>query len=318
MKTIIVSHESDVDGVFSAAIALMRFPQSKLLFTSYGRENFLKISEILYREVIYTKERGQIIISDLGLNDDIIDLMKETFSFLKSNSWSIIWVDHHPWSEAALKATVDEDLVQLFLDKTGNLCASEVMYNNFLFGNILAEKLSKIAHTTDFLLKDQEIPNLPELIVFYKTLPDFYQKIAELAKKISNGILWDVEMQSDFNQYVELRDEAKKISLSNIVTVKTPGGIKIDIVKVSPYIQISLFSEEVFKKTNSDVSFFLNKEGKVSIRRNNQTIQCDKIAKQLVDGGGHKYASGGKMRSNPNNLDQVIEELLNAVVAASK
>ena len=72
MKTIIISHESDVDGIFSASIALMRFPQAKTFFTSYGKENFLKISEILYNEIISTKEIGQVIISDLGLNDDMI------------------------------------------------------------------------------------------------------------------------------------------------------------------------------------------------------------------------------------------------------
>jgi oligoribonuclease NrnB/cAMP/cGMP phosphodiesterase (DHH superfamily) len=53
----------------------------------------------LYREIISTQEIGQIIISDLGLNDDMIDLFKEIIIFLKANLWSMIWIDHHPWSE---------------------------------------------------------------------------------------------------------------------------------------------------------------------------------------------------------------------------
>nr|MBA3750217.1 hypothetical protein [Nitrosopumilus sp.] len=116
MKTIIISHESDVDGVFSAAIALMRFPQAKTLFTSYGKENFSRISDILYDEIISTQLPGQIIISDLGLNDDMIDLFKDIFNFLKSNLWSIIWVDHHPWSENAIKSAIEEGSVHLVLD----------------------------------------------------------------------------------------------------------------------------------------------------------------------------------------------------------
>lgn len=153
MKTIIISHESDVDGIFSASIALMRFPQAKTFFTSYGKENFLKISEILYNEIISTKDVGQVIISDLGLNDDMISIFKEIFLFLKSNLWSIIWIDHHPWSEKAIESTKEVGSVLLMLDKTEKMCATEVMYEKFLKGNSIAEELSKIAHTTDFLQK---------------------------------------------------------------------------------------------------------------------------------------------------------------------
>jgi hypothetical protein len=57
------------------------------------------------------------------------------------------------------------------------------MYNAYLRDNSAAEWLSKIAHTSDFFTKDMEIPPLPELIIFYKTFPDFYHRVSELAKK---------------------------------------------------------------------------------------------------------------------------------------
>lgn len=318
MKTIIISHESDVDGIFSASIALMRFPQAKTFFTSYGKENFSKISEILYNEIISTQEIGQVIISDLGLNDDMIDLFNEIFIFLKSNLWSIIWIDHHPWSEKAIKSAIEDGSVQLVLDKTEKLCATELMYEKFLKGNSIAEELSKIAHTTDFFTKDQEIPPLPELIVFYKTFPDFYSRISGLTNRISKGTLWDSEMQKDYNQFSKLRDRAKEITFDKIKLFETENGIKVSVVSTSPYLQISLFSEEVFKKTGSDVAFFFNKEGKISIRRNNESIQCDKIAKQLLEGGGHKFAAGGKLKSDPQEIDKVISEIKDAVTNATK
>ena len=318
MKTIIISHESDVDGIFSASIALMRFPQAKTFFTSYGKENFSKISEILYNEIISTQEIGQVIISDLGLNDDMIDLFNEIFIFLKSNLWSIIWIDHHPWSEKAIKSAIEEGSVQLVLDKTEKICATELMYEKFLKGNSIAEELSKIAHTIDFFTKDQEIPPLPELIVFYKTFPDFYSRISGLTNRISKGTLWDSEMQKDYNQFAKLRDRAKESTFDKIKLFETENGIKVSVVSTSPYLQISLFSEEVFKKTGSDVAFFFNKEGKISIRRNNESIQCDKIAKQLLEGGGHKFAAGGKLKSDPQEIDKVINEIKDAVTNATK
>ena len=307
-----------MDGIFSASIALMRFPRSKTFFTSYGKENISKISEILYNEVISTKEIGQVIISDLGLNDDMIDLFKEVFIFLKSNQWSIIWVDHHPWSDKAIKTAIEEGSVLLVLDKTEKLCATELMYEKFLKGNMIAEELSKIAHTTDFFTKDQEIPPIPELIIFYKTFPDFYSRISELTNRISKGSLWNTEMQKEYNQFSELRDHAKEIILDKIKLFETWNGIKVSLVPTSPYLQISLFSEEVFKKTGVDVAFFFNKEGKISIRRNNESIQCDKIAKQLLEGGGHKFAAGGRLKSNPEEIDEVINEIKNAIAGATK
>jgi len=312
LNSIIVSHESDVDGVFSAAIALMRYPQSKVMFTSYGKDNFLRISDLIYKEVVATQGNGLIIFTDLGLNDDLISPISDTFSFLKSNSWSVLWIDHHPWSEKALNLFQKIETFHLVLDRGGNKCASELIYEHLLYGNNKAKQLASIAHTSDYLLKDQDIPPLPELIVYYRTLSNFYSKITGLAKRVSDGILWDTEMQSDFNNYVNLRNEAKSNSLKMIRIQELSGGLKMAIIPVSSYIQTSLFSEEIFQKTAVDVAFFFNKEGKISIRRNNPVIECNKIANELLEGGGHEYAAGGKMKSDPDQIDEVLKELQNA------
>jgi hypothetical protein len=162
----------------------------------------------------------------------------------------------------AIESVSEEGLVQIILDKTEKLCATEIMCNKFLNGNTVAEGLSHIAHTTDFFTKDQEIPPLPELIVFYKKFPDFYSRISELTKKVSMGTLWDTEMQKDYNHYSKLRDHAKETTFGKIINIKTDAEIKISIVPTSPYLQISLFSEEVFKRTGSDIVFFLTRKGK--------------------------------------------------------
>jgi uncharacterized protein len=312
LNSIIVSHESDVDGVFSASIALIRYPQSKLIFSSYGKDNFLRISDLIYKEVVASQGNGLVIFTDLGLNDESISSISDIFSFLKSNSWSVLWIDHHPWSESALNVFHNDKALQLILDRGGNKCASELIYEHLLYGNNRAKQLASIAHTSDYLLKDQDIPPLSELIVYYRTLSNFYSKLTLLAKRISDGVLWDTEMQADYNAYVSLRNEAKLRSLKMLRTQKLSSGLNMAVVPVSSYIQTSLFSEEIFQKTAADVVFFFNKEAKVSIRRNNPIIECNKIANGLIEGGGHEYAAGGKMKSDPGQIDEVIKELQNA------
>ncbi len=84
----------------------------------------------------------------------------------------------------------------------------------------------------------------------------------------------------------------------------------------SPYLQNSLFSEEVFTKTNADLVMLYSTKGKVSIRRNNDAISCGDVAANLQQGGGHAYAAGATFKSDPSDTSAVISELEAAVIKA--
>jgi len=105
-----------------------------------------------------------------------------------------------------------------------------------------------------------------------------------------------------------LRDTDKKRVLNDL-KIKKINDLNVVFVKSSPYIQTSIFSEEVFSLTNADVAIFYGKNGKISIRRNNDKIDCNAIALNLIDGGGHKFAAGGTIHSDPNQLDNIISEI---------
>ena len=313
MKVMIFSHESDLDGLYSAAIGLLRYPQAMTIFLGYGAENFQKLGKFVDSATYYSPERGLIIIADLGLNDDLIEICKPIFSDAVRNGWKITWVDHHPWSQQAIDAV--KPFVEIVLDTSGNKCAADLMHEILLPGNKLAIKLAGMAHTMDFFTKDQYLTPISELIRYYQTFPDFYERLSELARKSANGVLWDVQMQSDYNDYVRLRDEAKGQVFAT-VQVRPVGRFKIAYVQSSPYLQNSLFSEEVFAKTNADLVMFYSTKGKVSIRRNNDAISCRDVAANLPEGGGHAYAAGATFKSDPSDTSAVISELEAAVAKA--
>jgi uncharacterized protein len=315
MKTIIFSHESDLDGLYSTAIGLMRYPQAITVFLGYGAENFNKLGNFIYSTTHqYSSESGgQIVIADLGLNDDLIEICRQTFSDSALKGWKIMWVDHHPWSQQAIEAI--KPFVQIVLDASGKKCAADLMYETLLPGNSFAAKLASMAHTMDFFTKDQYLTPISELIRYYQTFPDFYYRMSDLARKSAKGILWDVEMQIHYNNYVLLRDEAKSQVFASMQLRQT-GGFKVAYVQSSPYLQSSLFSEEVFSKTNADLVMFYSTKGNVSIRRNNQAISCRDIAVNLPEGGGHDYAAGATFKSDPSDTSAVILELESAVAKA--
>jgi uncharacterized protein len=311
MRVVIFSHESDIDGLFSAAIGLIRYPQARTIFLSYGIENFIKMRDFVCSAISSNREGGIFIISDLGLNDNLIDICKNTFSNAKKNGWLTIWVDHHLWSQEAKEAV--KPYVEIVIDSSGEKCAADLMYETFLPGNDLAAKLASIAHTMDFFTKDQYLTPISELIRYYHNFSNFYDRLANLAQKSATGILWDIEMQDQYNKFVQLRDNAKKQVLSTM-RIKQLKDIKVVFIQSSPFIQTSLFSEEVFQRTQADLAMFYSSEGKVSIRRNSEKIACSDISANLHEGGGHKFAAGAIVRSDPTDVEAVIHELEIAIL----
>ena len=305
MRVILFSHESDVDGIFSTAIGLIRYPQARTFFLDYSKESFMKIiNQFFFSNE--SQEKNLYIISDLGFNDSLLSIFKSTLNNLNKIKNEIIWVDHHPWS----KNTIDEihSFVELILDDSGKKCATELMYERFLLDNDYAKHLANIAHSTDFFVKDQYITPLPEIIRYYLTFNDSYERLSKLAHKISMGVLWDIQLSEDYKKYEFFRDNDKKQVLEEL-KIKKIDDLNVVFVRSTPYLQTSLFSEEIFNKTKADLAIFYGKNGKISIRRNNEKIDCNAIALKLIDGGGHKFAAGGTIRSDPNNIEDIISEI---------
>ena len=146
-------------------------------------------------------EPGIVIISDLGLSDDerVIDICNRTFAKTKASKWQVRWVDHHPWSKKALESL--KPFIDIVLDESGKKCAADLMYETFLRGNEIAATLARLAHAMDFFTNDQYLTPTSELIHYYRTFSDFYRRLTILAQKAAHGILWDVEMQEQYNKY---------------------------------------------------------------------------------------------------------------------
>ena len=311
MRVIICTHEADIDGMYSASVALMRFPRAKVSFYNYGLDNFKKMFDYLKYES-KTKD-GLAIISDLGINDDnVSDLCVESIQYLKKKHWSVIWVDHHPWHRKSLMSI--RKLVKLFHDSSGKKCATELMYEKFMYKNKNAEQLKSIAHSSDFMsnVKNHDF-RLSELIHFYKNSANSKQSLESLVQKASKGILWDSDMQKDYTKFIKISDFQKKESLKTL-TIKKILSLKVAFAFTYPYVQTSLFSHELFSNPKIDLAMLFNRRGKVSIRRNTDRISCNKIASYLVEGGGHDFASGGKLQSNPRNIKACIKEMEEAII----
>jgi oligoribonuclease NrnB/cAMP/cGMP phosphodiesterase (DHH superfamily) len=295
----------------------MRYPQASTYFLSYGTESFGKLAKYLQTIISSTKMAGIVLISDLGMNDDsnLVEICSKIFDYLEQNNWKATWIDHHPWPINVVNTFARR--IELVLDDSGNKCAADLMYGYLLKDNVVAAKLASMAHAMDFFTKEEYLTPVAELIRYYSNFEDFYERLTKLARKASEGILWDIEMGIEYSHYVNLRDYEKKESISSM-KIKDVDGIKVVFVKSSRNIQNSLFADELFSLTKADIVMLYNSKGDVSIRRNNDSIACNQIASNLSNGGGHQFAAGASFRSNPLDVDAVISELEVAIRASLK
>lgn len=318
MNVLIFSHESDLDGLLSAAIGLIRYPQARTIFLGNGKETFRTIAYFVSRLAISSprRDKGLIIICDLSLSDDAssINLCKGSFSDARNAGFDIVWLDHHPWPDNS-RASI-QPYVELTLDVSQSKCAAELMYEKFLHGNESAFTLASLAHSMDFFKKELYLTPISELIVYYLSSADRYDRMSSLAAKVSRGILWDLEMQKDYTSYAQLRDKAKADSFQTLEVRRFGDKFKAAILRSSPYIQNSLFAHEIFEKTGSDVAMLYGPDNKISIRRNNDKISCRNIALSFPEGGGHDFAAGAKFRSAIGDHDQIVRELEEALSKA--
>ena len=108
MSAINITH-TDLDGIISAALVRRGLKRKTEVIFSGPRE----ISKTLSSLVGEAPRGVEIYITDIGVNDDELDEIVSSLERLRDSGCKVKWLDHHSWSERALKEVreVVEDLI---------------------------------------------------------------------------------------------------------------------------------------------------------------------------------------------------------------
>ena len=317
-----ITHEQDVDGLFCGAILKNAFPDTFIFLTNYGRENMKRTADVIKFNVCRSRKSGTIVVSDLSLNNNLdIKPIEEAATQSKRNGWDLVWLDHHSWQEE-IKRRVESFATLILSADREQKCASELVVENFgLKKRTACERMAKFAHIVDFrLVEISTLPPLPEIITFYRSLPDSYKKLQLIIKKASKGMFWDEELQQEYEEkYLPLKESAMSSAMKSISILHIHGLI-VAITESPRILSKSLLGERIFQESPDVILVVLySPDGKVSIRRRDGTdIRCDLIAYRL-NGGGHSYAAAGIIKSNGEatitilTAPRVVQELQNAL-----
>lgn len=311
-----LTHEQDVDGLFSSAILKNAFPDTLVFLTNYGHKNMQRAATIIKFNVSRSRKNGTIVITDLGI-DDIEDIkpIEDAAVDARNYGWDFVWLDHHVWSEEIKKRA--QSFASLILSKDEMKCTAELVYETFAKNRRTCEKIAKFAHIVDFRLSEvHKLPPLPELISYYRSLTNPYPKLQSIVNKASKGVFWDDDLQEDFEHlYLPIRESTIAAAMKSL-TIRDIYNHKVAITESPRIISKSILSEKIFlEKPEVSLVILFAPDGKVSIRRKpGSDIKCDVIGRRL-DGGGHSYAAAGIIKNSNESLkigqvSQAIEAIL--------
>jgi oligoribonuclease NrnB/cAMP/cGMP phosphodiesterase (DHH superfamily) len=317
---LIFSHEQDVDGLFSAAVLRMAYPDSQVILTNYGFQNMLAVKkEIL--SFTQSFDSGTIIISDIGVNHESYIPIYEALSASKQRGFSNIWIDHHVWPEG-LEEKISSvcEFVLYSEDKMGTneskKCATELCIERFRPSSLHAKTLGCIAHRTDFPDSVRfPLPPLTGLISYYLGNKELnYKLYTVILENACRGILWNTEMQEDMIQASRMIDESIMRSINSAVIKEfefkplARGAqvtkTKVAISKADSFVSRSHLLGKIIDEMEVDLAIAYTSDGKLSLRSRQVTpeegtqLDCSKLAAAFREGGGHKGAAGGFLRTD--------------------
>ena len=301
-----ITHEQDVDGLFCAAILKNTFRNTLVFLTNHGHQNMKRVADVLATNVTRSKKSGTIIFSDLSINslEDVDTIEKSSFK-AKEYGWNIIWLDHHYWNEE-IKKRVQSFSKLILSPEHEQKCAAELVYQQFAKDRTACRRMAEFAHVVDFRLPGvHNLPPLPEIITYYRSMPNAYSKLQQLIEKVSRGIFWDEDLQEEYDsKYLPLKEDAL-LSALNSLSLHNIGNYVIAVAESPKVIAKSILAEKIFAENPEAIIVVLfSPDGKISIRRKPAAdIRCDVIASKL-NGGGHSYAAGATItRKNSNFYD---------------
>jgi uncharacterized protein len=330
---LIFSHEQDVDGLFSAAVLRMVYPQSEVILTNYGFQNMLAVKGKI---LSFTQSRycGAIIISDIGINYESYLPVYEALSTSKRRGFSNVWIDHHVWPEGLEEkfSPICEMVLRSETEIGSNglkKCATELCIERFAPASAYAKTLGYIAHRTDFPESVRfPLPPLTGLISYYLGKKELNHKLySVILDNVSRGILWNTEMQGDMIEASRLIDESIARSIGSMVIkefdIKPPGtieqvkNVRVAIAKADSFVSRSLLLGKIIDESEIDLAVAYTSDGKLSLRRRHTLpekglhIDCSKVAAEFREGGGHPGAAGGFLNTSieQNGDDAAIIEI---------
>ncbi|TFF96086.1 hypothetical protein EU546_02060 [Candidatus Thorarchaeota archaeon] len=310
-----ISHDKDVDGLAAAAI-VWRYADSKnmdyrCILTDYGS------FEPVFSSVA-SRRNTLIIVTDLGMDDTVLDIVVSGLSRAVAQGCRVVWLDHHQWSKKSVDAILGLGNKPV-LKVNHDFCAAEIAYKVLMPRDEISAELAKIAHDTDFNLREIEAANaLTDAVSVIRfgaidrkqdVTEQLYPLLKGLAKQGIAGVydpqggrFKDTLLQKRVEHYRKEKMKKMRKALSGHCDQEMHDRL-VRVVEIPTGLTSTDMGTFAAKDENlevngeslpvADLLLMLSPGGMLGIRRGTERVLCNAAAK-LFNGGGHPYAAGGE------------------------
>jgi oligoribonuclease NrnB/cAMP/cGMP phosphodiesterase (DHH superfamily) len=310
-----ISHDKDVDGLASAAIvwryARTKGLEFKAILTDYGSFEQVFSNLANQRDTL-------IIITDLGMDESIIDIVETGVTRAIEKGCRIVWLDHHQWSDRSIKMILSLGNKPV-LKVNHEYCAAEITHKVLMPRDEISAELATIAHDTDFNLRDlEEATALTDAVNVIRfgaidkkedVTEALYTVLTRLAENGMSGV-WDRDTHRFKDSLLDKRvqhyrkEKAKKMRKAlaghndHIIHGKLVRVVEIPSGLTSTDMGTFASNPEILTSIDpelkvADLLLSLSQGGMLGFRRGSDGVLCNAAAK-LFNGGGHPYAAGGE------------------------
>ncbi len=302
----IVSHEEDIDGIGSAAIALRMTGSRRLHLVGYRFKDWVGLGKVLRRGCM-SKGSVEVLISDLNPGRRHMEILAGLLDSCPSKK--ISWIDHHVWVEEVLSLANSLGYIETHIDRSRT--AAENMARLFgVEGDQAVKPLLELSRDTDYgLLRHPLSEPLTDTIRYSLYADGDRAFLRSLAFKFSKGVLWDHEinykwamaMERKRKALEEIRRDSREVSI---------GGYKALVILSDPVVGSRIAVREA-SRGDHDIAFVVYRNGSVIISRGSrEDINCFEIAWRL-GGGGHPHVAGAQIDPEivSRGMEAVVEYL---------
>ena len=299
MEIFSLTHANDIDGLGSAVLLKVAYgmKSENIFFADYSAGGLSYSVKKLSEKI--GKGKVTLFITDLGMNDYLIDTYKKIIMKVKKQGGKVVWFDHHVWSLSQIEKIASLCDIAI-VGENSRYCATEITYRNLISGNLLDkdEKFLRrfvwIVHKSDFNKRPKNredyelIGTYAMSIMSYITLGPSEsrdKKLRNVIDTIASGRLSSPEIVSDGRKFSDRNERLTKIMLKNLYKIRD-----IAFVGFSPNLQSTAGCGAIMDKTKCDIAIYINTENRTGHLRSR--VSDTTLLSRRMGGGGHPHASG--------------------------
>ena len=229
-----ITHELDLDGLGSQAIIKRYFTH----FNNVKSHSFLcyyahytNFKEITQKVINKIAPGGQLIISDIGFNEEFMQLFP-LFEKYKEKNCKIYWFDHHIVDkeiQVELKRTLEEYI------NDPNRCTAEIIKDYYLPHDSIAIKIARFSRDTDFKTKKYATASKIQSIISFNRGNELKKNKEKIVNLMVEGVFENEWYEDQLIKIKVWEEEQTQFAIyhAKIVEIEEFGKVIISLARLN-------------------------------------------------------------------------------------